>query len=215
MPPDGVHPFATCRPGPRRGLDPLTSLAEELAAAPPTGVAGAAPMAYDTAPDAPTVTRLRSIDSAWEEIARSGPPWLAAIGRRLEGREADGLPFAVLVVEVDDLDRLLAAGVGRDVAFALESAERGLTAELAPADLVVRERPGRWWLTTPDRDAESARDLGLRVADAIARAQLGGRPLTASVGLALCPDHGDDLESLAGRADETMFAARAAGVPID
>jgi GGDEF domain-containing protein len=213
-PPDGVHPF-DLPPGPPPTLDPLTSLAEELAAAPPTGVAGAAPgPAYDTAPDAPTVTRLRSIDSTWEELARSGPPWLAAIGRRLETREADGLPFAVLVVEVDDLDRLLAAGAGRDVAFALESAERGLTAELAPADLVVRERLGRWWLTTPDRDAELARDLGLRVADAIARAEFGGRPLKASVGLALCPDHGDDLEALAGRADETMFAARAAGVAI-
>ena len=176
---------------------------------------GAAPAAaYATAPDAPTVTRLRSVDSTWEQVARSGPPWLAAIGRRLERREADGLPFAVLVVEIDDLDRLLGAGLGRDIAVALEAAERGLTAELAPADLVVRERLGRWWLTSADRDAESAHDLGVRVADAIGRAQLRGAPLKASIGVALCPDHGEDLEALAGRADEGMFAARAAGVPI-
>jgi GGDEF domain-containing protein len=196
-------------------MDPLTALAEELAAAPPTGVTGAAPgAAYATAADAPTVTRLRSVGSAWEHVAQSGPPWLAAIGRRLERHEADGLPFAVLVVEIDDLDRLLASAAGRDVALALEAAERGLTAELAPADLVVRERLGRWWLTSPDRGGDSARDLGVRVADAIARAHLGGVPLKASLGLAICPDDGDGLDALAGRADEGMFAARAAGVPI-
>jgi GGDEF domain-containing protein len=169
---------------------------------------------YAPAPDAPTVTRLRPVDTSWDQAADAGPPWLAAISRRLERREQDGLPFAVFVVEVDDLDRLLAAQTGREVALALETAERGLTAELAPADLVVRERLGRWWLTSPDRDGDGARDLGTRVAAAIARARLGGVPLAASIGLAVCPADGETLDALAGRADEGMFAARAAGVPL-
>ena len=38
--------------------------------------------------------------------------------------------------------------------------------------------------------------------------------MAASVGVAVCPDDGDGLEALAGRADEGMFAARAAGVPL-
>jgi GGDEF domain-containing protein len=195
--------------------DPLTSLADELAAAPPAGVTGAPPDAiYAPAPDAPTVTRLRRVDTTWDDARDAGPPWLAAIGRRLERREQDGRPFAVFVVEVDDLDRLLAAQTGREVALALETAERGLTAELAPADLVVRERLGRWWLTSPDRDGDAARDLGMRVAAAIARAELGRAPLSASVGVAVCPDDGETLDALAGRADEGMFAARAAGVPL-
>ena len=212
-PPAGVQ-VVDLPPGPEH-LDPLTSLAEELAAAPPTGVNGGRDDAmYAPARDAPTVTRLRPIDTSWEHAADTGPPWLAAITRRLERREQDGRPFAVFVVEVDDLDRLLAAQTGREVALALETAERGLTAELAPADLVVRERLGRWWLTSPDRDAAGARDLGTRVAAAIARAQLGGAPLSASVGLAVCPADGETLDALAGRADEGMFAARAAGVPL-
>jgi GGDEF domain-containing protein len=197
-------------------LDPLTSLAEELATAPPTGVAGSPahdPM-YAPAADAPTVTRLRRVDTTWEDVADSGPPWLAAISRRLERRVVDGRPFAIFVVEVDDLDRLLASETGREVAIALETAERGLTAELAPADLVVRERLGRWWLTSPDRDQEAARDLGTRVAAAIARAQLGHAPLSVSIGVAVCPADGESLETLAGRADEGMFAARAAGVAL-
>lgn len=197
-------------------LDPLTSLAEELAAAPPTGVAGipSHDAMYAPAADAPTVTRLRRVDTSWEDVADAGPPWLAAISRRLERRVVDGRPFAVFVVEVDDLDRLLASQTGREVAIALETAERGLTAELAPADLVVRERLGRWWLTSPDRDPAAARDLGTRVAAAVARAQLGSAPLSVSIGVAVCPADGESLEGLAGRADEGMFAARAAGVAL-
>jgi GGDEF domain-containing protein len=196
-------------------FDPLTSLAEELAAAPPTGVTGAPSDAmYAPARDAPTVTRLRRVDTSWEDVADAAPPWLAAISRRVERREHDGRPFAVFVVEVDDLDRLLASESGREVALALETAERSLTAELAPADLVVRERLGRWWLTSPDRDPAGARDLGTRVAAAIAHAELGGAPLSASIGVAVCPDDAESLDALAGRADEGMFAARAAGVPL-
>ena len=197
-------------------LDPLTSLAEELAAAPPTGVAGAPShdAMYAPAADAPTVTRLRRVDTTWEDVADAAPPWLAAISKRLERRVVDGRPFAVFVVEVDDLDRLLASQTGREVAIALETAERGLTAELAPADLVVRERLGRWWLTSPDRDPAAARDLGTRVATAISRAQLGSAPLSVSIGVAVCPGDGESLEALAGRADEGMFAARAAGVAL-
>jgi GGDEF domain-containing protein len=212
-PPAGVEVFDL--PAGPEHVDPLTSLAEELAAAPPAGFPGTAHDAmYATAADAPTVTRLRRVDTTWEATRDFGPPWLAAIARRLERREQDGLPFAVFVVEVDDLDRLLSSQTGREVAFALETAERGLTAELAPADLVVRERLGRWWLTSPDRDPASARDLGARVAAAIAHAELGGAPLSASIGLAACPSDGETLDALAGRADEGMFAARAAGVPL-
>ncbi len=213
-PPAGVQ--IVDLPAPPADLDPLTSLAEELAAAPPTGVAGAPSheAMYAPAADAPTVTRLRRVDTSWEDVADADPPWLAAISRRLERRVVDGRSFAVFVVEVDDLDRLLASQSGREVAIALETAERGLTAELAPADLVVRERLGRWWLTSPDRDPSAARDLGTRVAAAIARAQLGSAPLSVSIGVATCPVDGESLETLAGRADEGMFAARAAGVAL-
>jgi GGDEF domain-containing protein len=213
-PPEGVELVDLPPPLPT-DLDPLSSLAEELAAAPPTGVSGAPPASmFVPAADTPVVMRLRSVDTSWEELAEAGPPWLGSISRRLARRQVDGLPFAVLVVEIDDLDRVLAAQTGREVALALEEAERALTAELAPADLVVRERLGRWWLTSPDRDAAAARDLGNRVAAAIARSRLGGAPLRASIGLAVCPDDGETLDTLAGRADEGMFAARAAGVPL-
>jgi GGDEF domain-containing protein len=174
----------------------------------------------DESPEAPaepgiaTVTPLPTADSSWGAASSAQPPWRGAIARRLDRRDDDGLPFAVLAVEVDDLERLLAAGSGREVALALEAAERGLTAELAPADVVVRERLGRWWLTSPDRDVRAARDLGIRVAAAISRAAMAGAPLQASIGVAVCPDDGEDVEALAGRAEQGLYTARAAGLRL-
>jgi GGDEF domain-containing protein len=221
---------------------PAESAGEEPRGAPPDGahVVGPPPDAddavprrrfalprdfdRDVAPPAPpvappanggavTVTRVTPPASGGKAVDDE-PPWRAAIARRLERRAVDGRPFAVLAVEVDDLDRLLASETGREVAFALEVAERGLTAALAPADLVVRERLGRWWLTSPDRDAGAARDLALRVGEAVAAAVLGGVPLRASIGVAVCPDDGEDLDALSTRADVGVFSARSGGLPL-
>ncbi len=189
--------------------DPLTSLADELATGPRDGVPAAS---HERPTDAPAVRRRTG--AGWDGHAAAAPPWLAAIVRQLERHSQDGRPFAVLLAEVDDLDRLLAGGVDREVAAAVEEAERALTVELAPSDLVVRERLGRWWLTTPERNGAGARSLAERVAAAVGSAVLHGVPLTASVGVAVCPEDGADLDALAGRADEGMYAARAAGVPV-
>jgi GGDEF domain-containing protein len=211
-PPDGVR--VVSMPSVPLERDPLTTLADELAVAAHDAFAATGSEGLlEAMPDTPTVRRRRTT-AGWDEDAAAAPQWLSAIVRRLEHHEQDGRPFAVLVAEIDGLDRLLAAQTGREVATALEAAERGLTAELAPTDLVVRERLGRWWLTCPDRGPVPARELAGRVAAAISGAVLAGVPLAASVGYAVCPPDGQDLETLASRADEGMFAARAAGVPV-
>ena len=46
------------------------------------------------------------------------------------------------------------------------------------------------------------------------RPPLRGAPLTVSIGLAASPAGGTDRDALAARADESLYAARAAGVPI-
>jgi GGDEF domain-containing protein len=142
-------------------------------------------------------------------------PWRAPIERRLERQLQDGRPFAVLAMEIDDLDRLLAAATGREVVEAIEGAERAICGELRPADMLVRERLGRYWLTAPETDVSSARALGQRLADAVSSAAFHhGAPLAMSIGLAVAPDDALDAEQLAAHADEGVFAARAAGVRL-
>jgi GGDEF domain-containing protein len=142
-------------------------------------------------------------------------PWRAPIERRLERQLQDGRPFSVLTMEVDDLDRLLASATGREVVEAIEAAERAICNELRPADMLVRERLGRYWLTAPETDLATGRALGQRLADAVAAAAFHqGAPLALSIGLAVAPDDALDAEMLAAHADEGLFAARAAGVRL-
>ena len=142
-------------------------------------------------------------------------PWRAPIERRLERQLQDGRPFSVLAMEIDDLDRLLASATGREVVEAIEAAERAICGVLRPADMLVRERLGRYWLTAPETDLPSGRALGQRLADAVsAGASHHGVPLTMSIGLAVAPDDALDAEMLAAHADEGLFAARAAGVRL-
>ena len=142
-------------------------------------------------------------------------PWRAPIERRLDRQLQDGRPFSVLTMEVDDLDRLLASATGREVVEAIDAAERAICTELRPADMLVRERLGRYWLTAPETDLATGRALGQRLADAVAAAAFHhGAPLSLSIGLAVAPDDALDAEMLAAHADEGLFAARAAGVRL-
>ncbi|HEU4977836.1 MAG TPA: hypothetical protein VFT42_02975 [Solirubrobacteraceae bacterium] len=142
-------------------------------------------------------------------------PWLAAVAGHLERRAAGGPSFAVLAVDVDDAERLLAADRDEEAVRALQSAEAAVRSELRPVDTAVVERLGRLWVVAPELGAAGARALGERVAAAVGgAATLQGAPLRASIGLAVCPDDGTEAEALLAHADEGVFAARASGEPL-
>jgi GGDEF domain-containing protein len=159
-------------------------------------------------------TRGRSArDAAAPATPDAGAPpadWRAAAAHLL----ADGRPFALLAVEVDDVARLRAADPDA-AASALKRAEHAVRAELRPGDVLGREGDGRAWIVAAGLGASGARSLAERVAEAVAAA-VGpkGVPLGVSVGIAAAPADGGDPEALAARADEALFAARAAGVPV-
>jgi len=142
-------------------------------------------------------------------------PWATAVIRRLGRLVADGGPCAVLVVDVDVADRLLSGDVRGDGAAVLERAERAVRDELRPGDAAVREREGRVWIIAASTGLEGARALGRRLAAAVGGAGAPhGVPLAASIGIGVCPDDGTDPAGLVAHADEGVFAARAAGVPL-
>jgi len=141
--------------------------------------------------------------------------WTEAIGRQLARHATDARPFAVLCLEVAELDRLVQAGPDERLDRALEGAERALLGALRPADAVIREQAGRYWIVAPDTDAVAARGLAELVAAAVgATPGLHGVPLHAAVGLASCPDDGFDATALEARAEEGLYAARAAGLRV-
>lgn len=162
------------------------------------------------APDPVDLLRARD-----ERRAESGS-WEAAVERRLERHAHDGSPFALLAIEADGVERLRASqGDDGEVDQLLEALERGLAAELRPADQLLREEPGRYWVTAPDTGPAVGRLLAERLAEAAGHAASHrGVGLTISIGVATCPEDGTDPDSLAGKADRSLFAARAAGTPV-
>ena len=164
------------------------------ASAPP---AEAAPAAGE---DAVASFRVRDARGDWE----------GAVERLAAGAR----PFALLAVEVDDAPRLAAADA-QGAAEALARVERAVRDELRPGDVLGREEDGRLWIVAADLGATGARALAERLADAVAAVPpMRGAALTVSIGLAASPAGGADRDELTARADESLYAARAAGVPI-
>jgi len=164
----------------------------------------------ELAPVQPSEIEIRD-----ERRERDPTAWIASIGRRLERYERDGVPFAVLLVELADVGRLRHAELPGEVARLTGLVETALAGELAPADSLTRESPGRYWLLAPETDASSARALAGRLAEAVrGAASHRGAPLQVAVGIAVCPVDGSQAAALAAHADIALYAARAAGRPV-
>ena len=170
------------------------------AAASPGAAAPPAEAAPASGEDAVASFRVRDARGDWE----------GAVERLAAGAR----PFALLAVEVDDAPRLAAADA-QGAAEALARVELAVRDELRPGDVLGREEDGRLWIVAADLGATGARALAERLADAVAAVPpLHGAPLGVSIGLAASPAGGADRDELTARADASLYAARAAGVPI-
>ena len=143
---------------------------------------------------------------------RPQPLWLAALERQIAESARSGGRFALLLVDVDDADRLRAATPPGDALTALGRSIRQLVRR---ADLLAHEDDGRIWVVAPGSGRAGGVALASRLADAVRRSgELRGAPLGASVGLAVYPEDGADAGGLTAHAEEQMYAARASGVAV-
>jgi GGDEF domain-containing protein len=148
-----------------------------------------------------------------EPRGEQGPdPWIASIGRRLERYGRDHLPFAVLLLELVGVERLRHAELPGEMARLTGLVEGALASELRPADSLMRESPGRYWLLAPETDTVSAKGLAIRLAEGVRRAASHrGTPMELAAGIAVCPQDGRQTAALVARADIALYAAQASG----
>jgi hypothetical protein len=147
-----------------------------------------------------------------ERGGEEGPAaWVGPIGAQLERFERDRLPFAVLLVEPVELERLRREQSQQELWRASELVEQALAAELvACSGTLTRERAGRWWLLAPDTDKQAAERLAQRLLVAGAAAARELRAAALAIGTAVCPQDGRQAAALAAHADVGLYAARAA-----
>lgn len=139
-------------------------------------------------------------------------PWRAAVQRRLQRFAQDGTPFSVMVLEVLDAVRLQLAQPPQEAQQLAYEIEAAIAGALRPADSLTREAAGRYWLIAPDTGAVLARSLAEQLAAAVGGAlSHRGAPIRLTVGIAICPDHGQEPDALLGHADMDLYAAQAAG----
>ena len=216
-------------PPPRSFAAPETSATGEIAhsrgvlideLAPESPIPEAPPAPPE--PGASAVQEIEIRDERHEEARHEGAPgehspgpWIAAIERRLERYERDRAPFAVLVVELADIERLRHAELPGEVSRLTGLVQAALEDELRPADSLTRESPGRYWLLAPDTDIPASRELIERLAGAVrGAASHRGVPLEVAVGVAVCSAEGTRAAALAAHAEVALYAARASGKPV-
>ncbi|HUH81105.1 MAG TPA: hypothetical protein VLZ06_07245 [Solirubrobacteraceae bacterium] len=194
-PPSAVQPTAQQPTAPAPGARPL--IVDELEGA---GGAGGEPFVSRAGGE-----RGGAIAARDRRGEHQPAEWLEAIARELDRDEPGQQPFAILLVELRDLERLRLQSTPARLAEDLASLERGL----ADNGSVIRERTGRYWLLAPGVERRGARALAERVAASVSAAGTD-QPLGTLIGIAVYPADGRHAAALAAHADVDLLAARAA-----
>ncbi|MGC2374390.1 MAG: diguanylate cyclase [Solirubrobacteraceae bacterium] len=141
--------------------------------------------------------------------------WVSSVGRLLQRHAEDGLPFAVLLVEIVDVARLERSETSHDMHGLVAQVESALGQGMRASDRLSRETLGRYWLVAPETNGTGARMLAERLARLVrTSASHRGVPLEVAIGIAVCPEDGTEAPALAARADLGVYSARATGRSI-
>jgi GGDEF domain-containing protein len=170
----------------------------------------------------PTAEPLATVQPIQPEIEirdvrrEEGPSaWVSSVGRLLARHAEDGLPFAVLLVEIVDVAQLERSETPHDLHGLVAKVEAAVGQGMRASDHLSRETLGRYWLVAPETNGTGARMLAERLARLVrTSASHRGVPMEVAIGIAVCPDDGTEAPALAARADLGVYSARATGRSI-
>ena len=121
---------------------------------------------------------------------------------------------AVLFLDLDDFKAVNDAMGHRAGDELLARLARLLKGRLRGSDLLARLGGDEFAILLPLADGSQAQTVAAQLAEAIAHdsvAAPGGPRVTASLGIALYPDHGLSADELLSHADSAMYTAKEAG----
>jgi GGDEF domain-containing protein len=193
---------------------PPVAPASSMATVPPVAPvahADARPLSWDESPPVPLSGAPEEIEIRDERGAEGPAAWIGSIGHQLTRFQEDGRPFAVLLVELLEIDSLRRGESPEEFERLANRVQDVLASELraaAPGSLTC-ESPGRYWLLALDTDRSDANQLAERLARAVASSVHHRQaPLEIVLGSAICPDDGLQAPMLAAHADVGLYAAR-------
>jgi diguanylate cyclase (GGDEF)-like protein/PAS domain S-box-containing protein len=137
------------------------------------------------------------------------------LGQAVLAAEREGVPLALCLLDLDGFKQIndsMGHSVGDQI---LRQLAPRLCGALRTVDTVARLGGDEFAMLLPTvGDADGATLMAQKILKAFERPFLvEGRPITvsASMGIALCPQHGNDWPTLMRKADEAMYAAKRSG----
>ena len=124
-----------------------------------------------------------------------------------------GHPFGVLLMDIDGLKRINDAHGHPAGDRVLVQVAMSLQRSIRNVDVAARLGGDEFCVLAPEQAPEAATILAERLATAVREevAAPGDPPVSMSIGVAACPTHGADAETLIDAADRAMYRAKAAG----
>ena len=123
--------------------------------------------------------------------------------------------LSLILVEVEDVERLLAVDGPEGSAAALAWFHRALRSVLGERDEIVSESDARAWIVARESGRVEAQALGRQIAEAVREAgRWRGAPLAIGVGVAALDDDGRDAGALVEAAERDRFTASAQGLSV-
>lgn len=163
---------------------------------------------------------LGSLDALFEDGLRLSDRrgqalWIGAIDDAIERARSNGVPLSLLLVELEDADRVLAVEDAREVSTIFGRYARAVRGVVRRQDILACENGSRAWIIARDSSRPSGQALAGRVTEAVrAAGPWRGAPMTAGVGLAVLGEDGEDSSSLMNAAEEARFVAAAGGLGV-
>ena len=141
--------------------------------------------------------------------------WVGAIEEEIAHSERSGAELSLLLVELEDADRLSAIEPPREASATFGRFAQSLRTALRREDILACESEARAWVIARDTGREGAQALAERVAAAVREAPpWRGAPMSVNVGVAVLGEDGRDVIALIDAAEESRFAAAASGVAV-
>lgn len=160
---------------------------------------------------------LRRFAVRSKSVGRAAAPhalWVEALEDAIADAERTGTALALVLVELEDADRVAAAEAPGEVAATFERFASAIRSALRVQDILACESDVRMWVIARETGRHGAHALAARMLDAASSASWRGAPLRLSVGFAVLGEEGRDSDELIGAAEEARFAASASGIGV-
>lgn len=175
------------------------------------------PVPPDRAPVRPAPPAAGAPVRSWPDapVLAQDSLWVGAVEDEIARAEQSGGPLSLLLVELEDVDRLLAVDPPPEVSATFGRFAQAVRGAVRRQDTLACETDARAWIIARATGRLGAQALGSRIVGAVRAAQpWRGAPLSVSVGVSVLGEDGRDCASLIEAAEEAKFVAEASGIGI-